>query len=191
MTLRDYIYSIVPLENQVMQDVVQSFEQLQLPKGTQILSQGKTCQYLYFIEKGLARSYYINEKGRDITIWFFSDNNLMLSLESFFQQKPGLYQIELLEKSDLYRISYEGLHHLFDRYHGMERFGRLVSIELLNNAVKKLNAIQFQTAQQRYEFLIQKYPDIAYRAPLGHIASYLGITQETLSRIRANNRRLK
>ncbi len=185
MALKDYIHSIVPLPEPVMQDVLQSFEKISLPKNTQILSQGKTCKYLYFIEKGLGRSYYINEKGKDVTVWFFSDQNIMVSVESFFQQKSSLYQMELLEDSQLYRISYSDLHKLFDKYHEMERFGRLVAIQLLSNLVEKLNAIQFQTAKQRYQFLIQKYPDIAYRAPLGHIASYLGITQETLSRIRA------
>jgi len=186
MSLKEFIYSVVPLSEEVMQDVLQYFELVEYPKSYAILHQGQTCKYLYFIEKGLARSFYVNEKGKEITIWFFTGGNLMVSLESFFQQKPGVYQMELLENSVLYRISYADLHFLFDRYHQMERFGRLVELQLMTNMIEKLNALQFQTAKQRYRFLIDKYPDIAFRAPLGHIASYLGITQETLSRIRAD-----
>ncbi len=185
MKLEKFIQSVVDMPQSVLQEMCGYFKKVNLPKGTQILEQGQTCKKLYFIEKGLARSYYYNEKGKDVTVWFFSDNNLMVSVESFFQQKPSLYQMELLENSITYEISYDNLQKLFDKYHCVERFGRRVSIDLLTDLVDKLNAIQFQTAKERYAFLIDKYPDIAYRAPLGHIASYLGITQETLSRIRS------
>ncbi len=186
MKLQEFIRSVIDLPVEAMAEMHQSFTEVKLPKGTQILSQGRTCKKLYYIEKGLGRSYYYNEKGKDVTVWFFSDNNIMVSVESFFQQKPSLYHMELLEDSKLYYITYQDLQRLFDKYHSIERFGRLLAIQLLTDVVDKLNAIQFQTAKERYQFLIKKYPDIAYRAPLGHIASYLGITQETLSRIRAN-----
>jgi len=185
MKLKDFILSVVNLPDKVLAEMLSVFTPTKLPKGTQILQQGKTCKKLFYIEKGLARSYYYNEKGKDVTVWFFSDNNIMVSVESFFQQKPSLYHMELLEDSTLYYISNQKLQQLFDKYHCIERFGRLLAIQLLTDVVEKLNAIQFQTAKERYNFLIKKYPDIAFRAPLGHIASYLGITQETLSRIRA------
>jgi len=185
MSLENFIQSVTDLPREALDEMRASFSKITLPKGTQILEQGKTCHKLYFIEKGLARSYYYNEKGKDITVWFFIDNNVMVSVESFFQQKPSLYQMELLEDSTLHYITYEKLQQLFDKHHSIERFGRLLAIQLLTKVVDKLNAIQFQTAKERYRFLIEKYPNIAYRAPLGHIASYLGITQETLSRIRA------
>ena len=185
MKLEKFIRSVVEMPPEALKEMRQAFKKVELPKGTQLLSQGQTCKKLYFIEKGLSRSYYYNEKGKDVTVWFFSDNNVMVSVESFFQQKPSLYQMELLENSSLQVITYDDLQKLFEKYHSVERFGRLLSINLLTDLVEKLNAIQFQTAKERYAFLIKKYPDIAYRAPLGHIASYLGITQETLSRIRA------
>ena len=68
----------------------------------------------------------------------------------------------------------------------MEKLSRLLAIEMLAKVVHKLNAIQFQTAKQRYDYMLKEFPDIAYRVSLGHIASYLGMTQETLSRIRKN-----
>ncbi len=187
MKLQDFIQSFVDLPKEAMIDMQKASISIDLPKGTKFLNQGQTCKKLFYIKKGLARSYYYNEKGKDVTVWFFSDNNVMVSVESFFQQKPSLYYMELLEDSRLYYITYQDLQKLFDKHHSIERFGRLLSTQLLTDVVGKLNAIQFQTAKERYQFLIQKYPDIAYRAPLGHIASYLGITQETLSRIRSGN----
>ncbi len=185
MSLEKFINEIVPVPKESLDKIKESFEKIELPKGHKLIEQGRTCKYLYFIEKGLGRSYFINEKGKDITAWFFAEDDVMTVVESFFQQKPSMYEIELLEDTVLYRISYRELQKLFDKYHLVERFGRLLSIKLLIDVAHKLNALQFQTAKQRYRFLIEKYPNIAYRAPLGHIASYLGITQETLSRIRS------
>ena len=68
----------------------------------------------------------------------------------------------------------------------MEKFGRILSTEMLTKVVNKLNAVQFQTARERYDYMLKEFPDISQRVPLGHIASYLGMTQETLSRIRRN-----
>ena len=76
---------------------------------------------------------------------------------------------------------------LLAKYHKMEKFVRLLSIEMLTSVAQKLNAIQFQTARERYDYMISEFPDISHRIPLGHIASYLGMTQETLSRIRKND----
>ncbi len=185
MSIEHFINEIMPVPKDLFDEIKTNFEKIELKKGEKLVEQGRICKYLYFIEKGMGRSHFYNEKGKDITAWFFAENDVMTVVESFFQQKPGRYEIELLEDTVLYRISYNELQKLFDRYPLVERFGRLLSIKLLMDVADKLNAIQFHTAKERYEFLIKKYPNIAYRAPLGHIASYLGITQETLSRIRA------
>ena len=76
---------------------------------------------------------------------------------------------------------------LLAKYHNMEKFIRLLTIETLTKFVHKLNAIQFQTARERYNYMLAEFPDISHRVPLGYIASYLGMTQETLSRIRSND----
>ncbi len=185
MAIEDFINEITPLPDDILLEVKEKFIKKEFSKGDKIIEQGKVCKYLYFIEHGLARSYYINEKGKDITVWFFAENNVMTGVESFFQRKPSMYEMEFLENSIVYAISYQNLNLLFDKYHELERFGRLLSIRLLTEVVDKLIAMQFQSAKERYQFMINKFPNISYRAPLGHIASYLGITQETLSRIRA------
>ena len=108
----------------------------------------------------------------------------MASADSFFQQTPSFYYLEVIEDTLLYTITKEKLDLLIEKYRKMETIIRLLAIEILTSFVQKLNSIQFQTARERYDYMLSEFPDISYRAPLGQIASYLGMTQETLSRLR-------
>ncbi|PCI35438.1 MAG: Crp/Fnr family transcriptional regulator [Flavobacteriaceae bacterium] len=185
MNLQHFLNSIIPFPAEQLQIIRNAFEKETLTKGHRLISEGETCKKLYYLETGLARSYYSNDKGKEITVWFFNEDNFLVGMDSFFNQRASIYATELLEDCTLYSISYEKLHDLFDQYHLMERFGRVMITKIMGSMVDRLSAIQFQTAQERYDFMVKTYPKIVYRAPLGTIASYLGITQETLSRIRS------
>ncbi|RXJ51199.1 Crp/Fnr family transcriptional regulator [Gelidibacter gilvus] len=184
MNITDFLTTIVTFTDDELKDIVSHFKKETLLKNQTLVRQGEVCKTLYFIEKGMGRSYYLNENGKEITQWFFGIGKFMSSVDSFFQQTPSLYYLEVLEDATLYSISKEDMDQLFAKYHKMEKMGRLVTIEMLTKMVNKLNAIQFQTAKERYDYMLTEFPDIAYQVPLGHIASYLGMTQETLSRIR-------
>ena len=184
MNITDLLITFAPFTHDELNDILAHFKKLSVPKNEILVLQGEICKTLYFIEQGMGRSYYLNEGGKEITQWFFGVGKFMSSLDSFFQQSPSLYYLEVLEDSNLYTISKEEIDILFDKYHKMEKVGRLVTTEMLTRVVNKLNAIQFQTARERYNYMLTEFPDIAYHVPLGHIASYLGMTQETLSRIR-------
>ncbi|HLV43173.1 MAG TPA: Crp/Fnr family transcriptional regulator [Brumimicrobium sp.] len=184
MTLSDFLLSLVPLTPEELQDITSYFNQENIPKNTTLIVEGDISKKFYFMEKGMGRSYYLKSDGKEITQWFFGSGKFMSSVDSFFQQSPSLYYLETLEESIVYSISKTDMDELFAKYHKMEQLGRLASIEMLTKVVNKLNAIQFQTAKERYEYMLEEFPDISYRVPLGHIASYLGMTQETLSRIR-------
>jgi CRP-like cAMP-binding protein len=132
----------------------------------------------------LFRWYYYNEDGKDITDSFGLENSFITAFDSFFQRRPSRYFIELLEDSTVYLMTYSDLERSFEKFPEIERVGRLILIEILEQTLEKNAALQFHNAQERYEFITEKYPDLLQRASLGHIASYLGITQETLSRIR-------
>lgn len=184
MKLIEIIAELVDLPKEAEKEILSAFEKETFAKGDLILEKDRTCKKLYFVNQGLARSFYINENGKDITVWFFNNNNFLTAVESFFEQTPSYYNIQTLEATEVYSISHTKLHELFKKHHSMEKFGRILSIKMINVLAEKLNSIQFQTADDRYKFMLKTYPDIANKAPLGHIASYLGITQETLSRIR-------
>lgn len=184
MNLSDFLLSLIAFSPDELQDITSHFKKEIVSKNTMLLKQGEISKRLYFIENGMGRSYYLKEDGKEVTQWFFGVGKFMTTVDSFFQQSPSLYYLETLEDSTMYSISNESMDLLFSKYHKMEKLGRLVSIEMLTKVVNKLNAIQFQTARERYDYMLAEFPDISYRVPLGHIASYLGMTQETLSRIR-------
>ncbi|MGB1284379.1 MAG: Crp/Fnr family transcriptional regulator [Polaribacter sp.] len=186
MNITDFLIALVPFTHEELNDILSHFEKEYVSKNQLLIRDGQVCNKLYFVEQGIGRSYYIKNDGKEVTQWFFGVDNFMTSLESFFNQSPSFYYLEVLEDSILYSISYENLELLLAKYHHMERFIRLLSLEMFSKIIYKLNAIQFQTAKERYNYMISDFPDISYRVPLGYIASYLGMTQETLSRIRKN-----
>ncbi|WP_339925039.1 Crp/Fnr family transcriptional regulator [uncultured Cyclobacterium sp.] len=187
MNISDFLKALVPFTNDELDDILKHFKKEGFSKNQMLVHQGEVSKTLYFIESGLGRSFYLNQAGKEITQWFFGSGKFMASADSFFQQCPSLYFIEVLEDAVIYSITKEKLDELFDTYPKMEKLGRLVSTEMLTKVVNKLNAIQFQTAKERYEYMLAEFPDISYQVSLGHIASYLGMTQETLSRIRKSN----
>lgn len=185
--ITDYLTALVPFSHDELNDILGYFEKENLKKNQVLVKEGQVCNKLFFVAKGIGRSYYLKKDGKEITQWFFGEANFMTSVDSFFQQRPSVYYLEILEDTIVYGISKEKLDALLLRHHKMETFARLLSIEMLSKVVDKLNAIQFQTAKERYEYMLTEFPNISYRVSLGYIASYLGMTQETLSRIRKND----
>lgn len=153
-------------------------------KGHVLVRQHSVCNYIYFIETGLTRTYYFND-GKDITDWFSPENTFACSIVSYISRKPDRRQIELLEPSVLWSLQYYEIEHLCAKHHEIERMIRhLVSTGLVQ-LQQRFDDLHFATALQRYQTLMNETPTLLQRAPLGMIASYLGITQETLSRIRS------
>jgi CRP-like cAMP-binding protein len=187
MNITDFLIAYVPFSHDELNDILSNFTKEHVQKNQLLVQEGQVCRKLYFVEKGMGRSYYLKEDGKEVTQWFFGPGVFMSSADSFFKQSSSFYYLETLEDSILYSISYERVDLLLSKYHKMEKFFRLLAIDMLANIIQKVNAIQFQTAKQRYDYMISEFPNIYDRVPLGNIASYLGITQETLSRIRRND----
>ncbi|WP_139959370.1 Crp/Fnr family transcriptional regulator [Flavicella sediminum] len=184
--LTDFLIDLVPFTHDELNDILSHFEKEQVQKNQILIKESQISTKLYFVEKGIGRSYYLKQDGKEITQWFFDAGNFMSSADSFFQQTPSLYYLEVLEDSILYSITKGKMDVLLNKYHKMEKLARLISIQMLTKIVHKVNAIQFQTARERYDYMLTEFPNISHQVPLGHIASYLGMTQETLSRIRKN-----
>jgi CRP-like cAMP-binding protein len=163
--------------------VENSFEEIVLSKNEYLITEGKTCRHLYFLQQGALRGYYTLE-GKEITHWFAFENDFVTSFHSFITQQPSVENIQLLEGSILWRISKEILDGLLSEYHEIEKLVRVVYENYYIGLEERFINSHFKTASERYQDLLTQSPHIIERAPLGYIASYLGISQETLSRTR-------
>lgn len=164
--------------------ILSAFEQISVKKKKDLLEPDETCKYIYFIVKGSLRSYFIDGKGIEHIYQIRLDNSWISDLESFFSQRPSKYYIETLEDSVLLRISHERLEVLYNEMPKLERYFRILFQKAYINALERLNATMWDSAIDRYNALIKEHSDILQRVPLVYIASYLGITPESLSRIR-------
>lgn len=184
MDLILYLEQHIILSPGLTAQVQEAFKREELPKGHPLLSPGNFSQKVFYIEKGVVRTFYIKD-GKDITHSFILEGSFFVSIESAFFNCPSPYGAEVLEQSIIRTIPYPDLEKLIDGFQPLQKLSRLVMINAAKTFSDKLYSIQFQSAQERYNSMLEKFPDIMLRVPLGHIASYLGITQETLSRIRA------
>ncbi len=160
-------------------------ELLSIKKNTDLQSIGHTCRTIYFISKGAARIYYYKD-GTDITEHFAFENSISVRVESLFTNKPSRKAIEIIEDAEVVAIDAIGLFKLYDEFPEIERLFRKIFEEGYVETVSRLESIQFHSAKDRYNALLTEHPNILQRVPLKHIASYLGVTQVTLSRIRAS-----
>lgn len=159
-------------------------KRLELKKGHILVRRHSVCNHLYFVESGLTRTYYYND-GKDVTDWLSPENSFACSIVSFISRKPDRRQIELLEPSVLWSFQYYEMEQLCAKHHEIERMLRHLVSSGLVQLQKRFDDLHFATALQRYQTLMNENPTLIQRVPLSMIASYLGITQETLSRIRS------
>lgn len=161
--------------------VMQSME---FPKKHILLKKGKVCNYLYFIQKGLARNYF-EEENKELTNDIVLEGEILVSFSSFISRKPSIETIELLEDSILLAIHYDDLQNLYQQFPMMERFGRMIAEHHYNSLAMKSYRLKFSNSSERYQYLFENKIEIVKRVPIGIIASYLGMSIETLSRIRS------
>jgi CRP-like cAMP-binding protein len=163
--------------------VKDSFNETVLAKNEFLVTNGKRCWHLYFLQQGALRGYYTLE-GKEITHWFAFENDFVTSFHSFITGQPAVENIQLLQGSILWSMSREKLNILLDRFPEIERLVRIIYENYYIRLEERFINSQFKSAAERYQNLLEQAPHIIERVPLGYIASYLGISQETLSRIR-------
>lgn len=154
-----------------------------LAKYHMLHREGSICNHLFIVEKGVVRSFYYKD-GKDITAHFEIENGLITAIDSFIQRKSSRYNIELLEDSEIGFIAYEDIENLIIEKPHYEKYRRLQIEQNYIELAERIENLVFNTAKERYAKLISTHPSLLQRVNLNHIASFLGITQETLSRIR-------
>lgn len=155
-----------------------------LRKKHYLLQEGDVCRYTAFVEKGILRTYTVDDKGAEHILQFGMEGWWSADLYSFFTKEPSIFNTEAVEDCELLLITQPSWDLLLEKLPAFERYFRIL---LQNNLVvtqRRLMGSLSETAEQKYLNLIQAFPDFVQRVPQHMIASYLGITRETLSRIR-------
>lgn len=153
------------------------------PKEFNFLREGQIADYIWFVESGSIRIYYKKE-DKEITEWLALEGEFFLSITSFFTRIPSRLIIHTLEPTVLWGIHHNDFMRLTEDHHEIEKLLRKMVTSSLILSQQRMESIQFETAHQRYQKLLQASPGIIQRVPMQYIASFLGITKETLSRIR-------
>jgi len=156
-----------------------------LRKKQFLLQDGDPCVYTTFVEKGLLRSFRIDEKGNEHILQFGMQGWWVADLYSFLTGEPSEYNIEALEDSELLLITKSSWDLLLKEVPAFERYFRILIQNNLIATQRRLMCTMTTTAEERYRKLIQDFPDIVQRVPQHMIASYIGVTRETLSRLRS------
>ncbi len=186
-SLLAYIQIYHQLSAEAVCAIEDNFEKILLSKNDFLLQEGKICKHLYFLEAGAVRGFY-NVDGKEVTHWFGFEDTFVTSFHSFITQKPALENMQLLEGCVLWKIEKSKLETLCDAYHEVERLLRKAYENYYIKLEERYVNAQFRTATERYQALLTTTPHILSRVPLGMIASYLGVSQETLSRVRSGGR---
>lgn len=158
-------------------------ERVSLKKGDYFLQEGQHIHKIAFVEKGALRFFYQLD-GKDINNHFFLENDYAVSYLDFLTGKASRYYIQALEDSELITFHSEALQQAYDASKNWERFGRIIAENVYAIATHRFESFLFLSAKERYLHMLRDYPRFLNRIPLYHLASYLGIERESLSRIR-------
>lgn len=184
MDIKEIINKRYAMPDASLDKLQRCLTEVSYPKGFRVLERGKVEKNIFFIKKGIVRAY-TSVDGKEITFWFGKEGATIVSLKGYVNDEPGYETMELMEDSVLYKLERKQLKALFlDDLHIANWGRRYAEMELLateERLISMLSAI----ASERYKELLEKEPDLLQRLPLGSIATYLGVTQASLSRIRA------
>jgi len=160
------------------------FVEKEFAKNEWLLKEGKVCNAYYFLADGFARSYTHDLQGNDVTTAFYSAKQIVCEIFSFFKQLPSKENIQALTACTTFYITFPDLQNVFHTMPLFREFGRAILVNAYADLKQRMLATLHETAEERYSKLILSKPDIFQHAPLKNIASYLGVTDTSLSRIR-------
>lgn len=155
-----------------------------LKKGERLVNRGEVCNYVYFVEKGMVRQFYF-KYNKDLTEHFGCEGDVLTCIESFLLKQPSQLMIETLENTASWGISHDDWMQLTEESREIELLYRTILERSLIRSQRKADTLRLEPAHVRYNRLLENYPQILQRAPLVHIASFLQMTPETLSRVRS------
>lgn len=179
-----FVQNVLPISTEKAVDIASYFKETEILKNQFLLQEGKVSNDYIFLLEGFIRSYTFDTEGNDITTNFYSRNQVVLEVSSFFNRTPSQESFQALNDCKGLIINYEQMQILFHSIPEFREFGRKVLVQHITALKQRMLSMINQTAEQRYENLMLTKPEILQNAPLKNIATYLGITDTSLSRIR-------
>ncbi|MDQ1856428.1 MULTISPECIES: Crp/Fnr family transcriptional regulator [unclassified Chryseobacterium] len=183
--LTSYINNRISVTDTEMETILSYFRPIQLKKNEMLLSNGQNSQRTFFVVNGCLRIFFINEEGQDSTRYFAFENQFATALTSFITSEPSEEFIEAVEDSEVYYITHKDFYHLLDIIPQWEKFYRIYLETAYVNNTKRLMSFLVQDALEKYRQLLDENPVVVRRLSNKLVASYLNISQETLSRLKS------
>jgi len=179
-----FVQNVLPMSPGKAEQLVEKFRPGKIARNAYLLKAGAVCSESHFVEEGMLRAYTYDVEGNDVTTAFYSKKMYAADLLSFFKREPSKEYIQALTDCQTWYITYDDMQENFHTMPGFREYGRLNIIAQYGILKQRMLSMLQETAEQRYAALLNTDPGIIQNVPLKHIASYLGITDTSLSRIR-------
>jgi CRP-like cAMP-binding protein len=166
------------------EEIANTFSPKEITKNGFVFKEGRVCDEYFFLENGFIRAFANDINGNDVTTNFYSSGQVVFEVSSFFNRTVSKENFQAIIDCEGWYITYEQLNNLFHSMHDFRDFGRSILVKGFSSLKTRMLSMITETAEQRYETLLKTNPEIFQQAALKHIASYLGITDTSLSRIR-------
>jgi len=166
------------------EDIANTFSPKEITKNSFLLKEGRVSDEYFFLENGFIRAFANDIEGNDVTTNFYSNCQVVFEVSSFFNRTASKENFQAMVDCEGWYITYEQLNNLFHSMHEFRDFGRSILVKGFSSLKIRMLSMITETAEQRYDALLKTNPEIFQQAALKHIASYLGITDTSLSRIR-------
>lgn len=183
--LLDYLHSIHPLSEALRAHLLSIIRHGKFPRYDYLLKKGQIHTEMHFIVKGLLRCYYKLEPNEtEVSSWFMKERDIIVSIESFYDQIPSFEYIEALENTETFYITFDELEDIYQRFPEFNYIGRKLTTSYLILWNKRIRNICMLSAAERSELLAKNFPDLVQRVPAKYLASFIDMTEVTFSRNR-------
>lgn len=182
--LIQFIQNVLPLPAEKVEFIASHFRPKELAKNEVFIQEERICNEYLFLESGLIRAYTLDLEGNEVTTELYADRQIVFEVGSFFQKTPSRETYQALEDSRGWYLTFDQLNELFHGIVEFREFGRMILVKGFISFKQRTLSLINESAEKRYESLMQNQPLLLQKTPLKYIASYLGITDSSLSRIR-------
>lgn len=189
--LLELFESIHPISANLKEQYTKILKFRHLKKGEHLFKAGQPIDYIFYVHNGLLRCYYTNINGKEVSIRFIKEHEVVTMIANYFNKRVGYESIHALEDTELYYITYKDHDQLLKEYPEYNVIVRVLLERFFGTLIPRFYMSNLPQAKQRYAFLLNYQPDFVGRVPLKYLASYLGIAETSLSRIRKQKIKLK